>query len=534
MIRRSRRTLCLDWDKRFLRFVVARVGAGGVSLEDAHSHRIPADVDPENSATMGEFIRQCMARHRIRLSRVVLDVPREKAAINRLRLPPTPANEIAAAVRFQALRELPFALDEAEIDYVTLATDDAGRVTEVLLAAVRNETLSRLRDTVVSAGLTPLRIGLRPYANRMAVTQLPGMHDKRVLMIDVGPTMTEIDVVRGPVLAFSRSAQVSVPAMGGEMDGEDSRVSSKAALAEQELSDSAVAATVDELLVEITRTLQAYRAAEPGVTIEQIVIAGGTGLEHELLAAVDERFGLPATLFDPTLALAVSDREAAKLRAFSAALGLAWGMSHEGRLELDFLHPKRPLPPQFELKRRLRMAGVAASVVLLAGVSWVVADRIQRGRELSSLRRANEALARQVLSKAEIDIRSLEALEWRGEAEMSLWLDHLLELTRAAVDPGKQMLVTGMTCDTAKATVSLKVACTGLDVATRFVDALNAVEQRGQRVYRADYGPWQVGRTVDERFEGSMELRVELVSLAAHRDLRKERQRSYERLRDAP
>lgn len=532
MIRAVRKVLCLDWDKRSLRLVCARVGGGAVRLDDAHAHRVPPNVDVEDPAALGEFIAQCLARHRIRQTRVVVDVPREKAVINRLKLPPTPLNELAAAVRFQAMRELPFSLEEAEIDYVTLATDDSGRATEVLLAAVRRETLDRLRATVQAAGLTPLRIGLRPYANLVAVTHLPGMLDKRVLLIDVGPTMTEIDVIRGSTLSFSRAAGVGVPFAAGEPTGDDSRISSKAELAELELAEDAAAATVEELLVEITRTLQAYRAAEPSAAIEQIVIAGGTGLEHDLLAAVDEKFNLPATLYDPTLALGVDEREAGKLRAFSAVLGLAWGMSREGLLELDFLHPKRPLPPRFELKRRLRIGGIAAGVLLAAGVTLVAVDRTQRGRQIAALRQANDALAEQVLAKVEIDIHALEAEDWQAETRMALWLDHLLELARAAVEPGRQMVVTGLSCDLARSTVTLKLACSELGVATRFVDTLNAVEIDGKRVYRVDYGPWQIGRTVDPRFEGTMELRIELRELSAHHEARKSRQRQLEKLRD--
>ena len=60
---------------------------------------------------------------------------------------------------------------------------------------------------------------------------------------------------------------------------------------------------MNELLVEITRTLQAYRATESAKEVEQIVIAGSTGIESALLEAVDERFNLPAVLFDPTVVL---------------------------------------------------------------------------------------------------------------------------------------------------------------------------------------------------------------------------------------
>lgn len=189
MTKLPRKVLCLDWDARNLRLVVARPGRGQMLLEDAHAHRIPADVNPESPPALGEFIAQALRRHRWRHTRALLNVPREKAVINRLTLPPTPPDEVAAAVRFQAMKELPFPLDSAVVDFTVLRRDEGGRVTEVLLAAVPLEALEGLRATCRAAGLEPARTGLRPHANLVSVRHLPELAEKRVLFVDVGPTM---------------------------------------------------------------------------------------------------------------------------------------------------------------------------------------------------------------------------------------------------------------------------------------------------------------------------------------------------------
>ena len=102
MIRLPRNILCVDWDKRSLRMVVARIGGGPMQLEDAHSHRVPNTVDADDPQAMGGFIAQMQRRHRWHHRRVIVDVPRDKVVLNRMTLPPTPVSELAAAVRFQA------------------------------------------------------------------------------------------------------------------------------------------------------------------------------------------------------------------------------------------------------------------------------------------------------------------------------------------------------------------------------------------------------------------------------------------------
>jgi type IV pilus assembly protein PilM len=537
VIRLAKKILCLDWDKRSLRIVVARVGAGEMQLDDAHAHRLPANVDAEDPPAMGAFIAQQLHRHRIKHNRVIVDVPRDKAVINRLSVPPTPLTQLASAVRFQAMRELPFPVDEAQIDYVVTAKNEEGLATQILLAAVRLETLDRLRETCQAAGLTPARIGLRPYANMVSVTHLPAMLDRHVLFVDVGPTMTEIDVMCGDTLAFSRAASVNVPFAGGELDSEDSRVSSKAALSGLELADSVQSTAVNELLVEITRTLQAYRATESAESVDQIVIAGGTGTEHALVEAVDERFNLPATLFDPTVSLGVNEEEAPKLRAFASTLGLAWGLGEEGALELDFLNPKKPIPPRQSLKRKLRIAGIAAAVVLMVGTSWVVAERVERNRELAGLRAETSDLKDQVLENVEIEIKTLEAQEWDTEARAGVWLDHLLWLTREMIEPGKKMLVSDITFNLnpknlKNAKITIGLLCNDWQVATEFVDRLNELTtEDGQRLYKAEQRGWQDVKTIDpEKFKGKVDVDIELLELTGREPIQ-EREKDYRSMR---
>lgn len=517
MLKFSRKVLCLDWDKRSLRLLLARVAGGRLEIDDAHSHRVPGGVDIDDPQAMGGLLAQSLALHKITQRRVVVDVPREKAVINRLTIPPTPLDELAAAVRFQALKELPFAPDEAQIDYVVLQRDASGMATEVLLAAVRIEVLQRLQATCTAAGLELVRVGLRPYASLGGVRFMPGMAEKRVLLVDVGPVTTEISVFHGEQISFSRSASVSVPFQAGEIISDDSRVSALAERAGVELAEQAESAAVNELVVEITRTLQAYRATEANATLDQIVIAGGTGIEPGLSLAVDRRFGLPTTLYDPTGGLGVSPGEAGKLRAFASVLGLAASTTQDSAQGLDFLSPKRPVPPGQSLKRRLRVYGMAAAIVVVAAAGWVVSQFVSLNRQIGALdklvNKSDGELTRQVKELAQLDVLASEVQLWRDESKSMVWLDHLLQLTRLAIEPGKQMLVSDLEFIGNESKVRMKIAAASSDVANSFVKQLNEVRAAGKPVYQAKLGTWQDGQAGDARFKGRVDVEVRLIDL---------------------
>lgn len=534
-MRVSRKLLCLDWDKRVLRILVTRAVRGGVRIEDAHSHRLPPGVDADEPQTMGPLIAQTLARHRIHLKRVVVDVPRDRAVINRLTLPPTPPHELPSAVRLQALKELPFPLEDAHIDFVVLSRE-GGAATEVLLAAVRRETLERLRATCSVAGLELTRVGLRPCANLVSVQHLPGMAERRVMFVDVGPTTSEIDVFRGGLLAFSRAANVSVPFVGGELIGEDSRVSSKAELSNTSLSDEFESVAVNELLVEISRTLQAYRATESSATVDQFVIAGGTGLEPVLAQAVARRFNLPAVLFDPSGVLGVPPAEAAKLRSFSSVLGLAQGLSETGQLEIDFLNPKKPVPRGESLRRRLRLGALAAVLVVTALGTWMLHEFRQLDAAIARLDEAvngaGESFRNRVREMVKVELKTGEVVHWEQETAQTVWLDQLLWLTRSAVEPGKQIVVSQVEFDSDGAKVSLRLAAANLEAANTFLRQLNELEHEGRPVFRAALDRWDEVRDPGARLRFTTTLTIRLVELDRLREAARKREAENRKLLD--
>ncbi|MCA9242331.1 MAG: pilus assembly protein PilM [Phycisphaerales bacterium] len=518
MIKLPRKVLCLDWDKRSLRMLVAKIGRGDISLEDAHSVRLPANVDTENPESMGDFIKRSLERRNLSHRRVIVDVPRDRVVINRLTLPPTPLGEVAAAVRFQAMKELPFPLDDAEIDYAIFETEDK-KVTQVLLAAVRKDALEHIKRTCAAAGLTPARIGLRPYANMVAVRHLPAMRDRTVLLVDVGPTMTEIDVVRNERLAFSRSANVGVPFQFGELVMEDSRVSSKAELTDRELSDEFEAGSVRDLMLEITRTLQAYRAGEVDGHIDQIIIAGGTGIEAGLLEAVEARFETPTNFYDPTTVLSAPENDAIKLRAFSATLGLAWGLSREGLLELDFLNPKRPIPPRAELIKRTRLAGLAAAVVAVALIAWTVTEFRGRSQRIDTLKEDISTLRDEAKAARALDVRVMEAQDWDKERIDTLWLRHQAQIAQVIDEigqvgtPRESLLALKFT---ARDNGSITVELDAKDQATvlNLVQAIGRLmDDKGKPLYRAKAGDAQQSATSDAKFQRRMTVTIDIVEV---------------------
>lgn len=393
---RPGKLLAIDWDSRTLRVVHASLGRRRrARVEKMFAVAVPPAVDTADPAQIGALIRTALDQERITTRHAVVDVPRTEATLNTLRLPTGVPEELPGIVNIQIAKELPFPIAEAVVDFAVAPTEPGATTGEVLVAAIRREALARYEATFHAAGLKLDRVGLRPYANRVAVVELlkPAVPE-RVLLIDVGATFTEIDIIRDGFLAFSRAASVAVgpaeddapPTLSIARDPDDD-----AGQGDMPSSSLGRDGSIASLLIEVTRSLEAYRAHDSGARMDYCIIAGDAGLESRLADAVLSRMGIQAELYNPARCFGWSPDDGVDAGAFSATLGLVLAYGDESALQFDFLHPKRAVSAT---QKRLRKAPLAAAVGLLfvtaAGVAVAGITRPNRERLAAIEKRIKE------------------------------------------------------------------------------------------------------------------------------------------------
>ncbi|HVP13782.1 MAG TPA: pilus assembly protein PilM [Phycisphaerae bacterium] len=438
----SKKLLAIDWDARNLRLVLVRRRIDGVDLLKAVSIPVPPDVKMDDAEALGAFVREAVRQARVGVRQVLMSIPRDQVVLNALDLPPTPPEEMAAIVQFQIVKELPFGIEQATLDFAMGADCNPKEPFSVLVAAVRNEQLAFYRKVAYEAGLSVERIGLRPHANLVAVTaKAPEHKSKTLLLIEVGPQLTEIDVIRNDTLVFSRAASVALPEYGDIAAArlDDSRIASvEVRDREPEETDRR---SVNNLMVEIVRSLEAHRATDPSLNVDRIVVCGASGIEPQLSQMLAARFAAQAELYSPERILDLTPQRAKELRGFSAALGLA--MEH-GQRELesfDFLHPKKHVSKRAVQMKKMPIA--VATVLLFVGSA--VASYLQyvrpKQQEIDVLNKLMEPNRKAVKDIEEFKAQ-VEALEdWRDSEQY--WPEVLVSLS-ANFPPDDEVVATQM------------------------------------------------------------------------------------------
>ena len=380
------RFCALDFDGRQLRIVEAESSGGRTHIRKAVAADMPEGLDMADAPAVGEFVKYTLDQMHLAGTAVLMNVPRSKAVLKPLVLPPVsgPA-ELANMVRFQAAKELSFRPEEAVIDFTIEshygaqpAPEDEPQGEHVLVAAVQQPVREYYQQIAEAAGVRLLRLGLRPYANMRCVEAYAGTRARgRVALVHIAADETEIDVMEGGGLTFSRSAVIEIPPQPAE---------------DQPTSGEAVATVVQE----VARSLQSYMGVERGQGIEAIVLAGGTGIETQVAESLTARLNVPCEVLDLSAALELRETTP-DASAFISAVGLAVGQGDADAPPFDFLNPKRP-PVQRNVAKMLTVAGVAAVVLVVvaafagAGLHWYrAASQVSELTEqLKRLKQANK------------------------------------------------------------------------------------------------------------------------------------------------
>jgi type IV pilus assembly protein PilM len=515
----DRRILCVDWDAREVRVVHASFRRQKLKIEDVLAVSIPKDVNPQDADQLGGLLKDLLAQERIGCRRVIVDIPRNQAVLNTLSLPRASISDLAGMVAVQIGKALPFPLEDAVIDFAapTEGGEDTGPC-DILIGAVRREELGFYRQVCEAAGLRLERIGLRPYANRMAIHSFLGPQlPERVLIVDVGPGLTEIDVLHNGQLVFSRAADVYVPReepaerrvvadSGGEGDDADfgTRVITFGSLAEAGSRDTS--AVVADIIVEVTRSLEAYRATDAGAQMDCAVVAGGTGLEETLAEALHRRFGIRVETYNPSAILDDDPERGAAAMGFAAALGLVLTHAADDPAHFDFLHPKRQeMAAQVRLRKMPRVAAVLALFVI-AGIAFYVQGPAKDRARIAEL---EEQIAN---TKAEIKensklIRIVKDME-EFEKEQVVWLDVLNELI-ALLPNNKEVVLTNIDMYQADRKMVIGIRAADQMLESRIVDKLSEYRPEGH-----DGQYLLVSRSTTSRvdgdypFQGSLTIRL--------------------------
>jgi Tfp pilus assembly PilM family ATPase len=427
--------VALDIDGDILRVVTATLSGKTPRVTRIVSTKINWDgARKGDAATDAESLKKALEVLRIKPKEAVLAIPRGQVVLRPLQTPlVTDMRELAAMVSFQIVKDLPFRLDEAVVDFKLLrmvevlkpseatSTDnetetpaEARQGLELLVGAVKSEVVQYYTELAKGAGFKLAGLGLRSVAQADCL-ELCDLADSEnaVLMLCVRQDEITIEVISQSKLVFSRVAVLPELPAGEEQER----------LPEAEVS----AKKLQMLGVEVVRSLHSYDGMPGARPIKKFLVTGVTGMEGQIADLLASQLSVPGGIFDPGTCLKLKEEERSEAVGATAGIGLATSILKPGGLPIDFANPKKPAVEGSG--KRIKMVAIAAAAVVLLSV--VLGTRMH----LVKKRLKVKAAAQQELIEAEKKLPIYKKLKAQTKvvqgwmADSQNWLDHLAYLS---------------------------------------------------------------------------------------------------------
>jgi len=254
-----------------------------------------------------KILKELIAEAKMAGRYATVSLPVEKTFSTVITLPAMPANELAAAVSFEAQKYVPVPLQEVVLDWTVIsgderpaskgATDSVGSAAEgggqsaqILLLAVPKETINRVTKIVGQAGLKVAALEQEAFS---LARSLIGNDKNTFMVIDLGRRGTDIIVLDQGFIKLSHSLE---------------------------------SVSKEIILMEIDRIVNIFQMRY-NKKIGQCLLAGGRANEKEMFDFLSLKLKIPVKVGDPFARVGHEPKVAGFLKElapqFSVAAGLA-------------------------------------------------------------------------------------------------------------------------------------------------------------------------------------------------------------------
>lgn len=332
-----------------------------------------------------------------------------------VKLPPVQGDKLDQIVEFEAKQNVPFPIDEVTWDY-EVVSDPTSIEKEVVLVAMKSDSLNEIHDQVVASGVNGAGVDLAPSALYNSFRYNYPDCDEPVLVIDLGARSTNLIFVEDGRF-FTRNLLVGGASVTNAIakefgisfaEAEAQKVSQGfVALggAVEDHPDEAINAmskvmrnSMTRLHGEVMRTINYYRSNQGGSAPRRVLLAGGGASTGYIVEFFTEKLKLPVELYDGLRGVQIErglDEES--LRSSAPSLGELGGLALRSigacPTELELI-PDAIFSARDASRRApaLIMAAICIFVTLGASIFWCQSAEAAIQDRYNQLRSQGEGL----------------------------------------------------------------------------------------------------------------------------------------------
>jgi type IV pilus assembly protein PilM len=232
--------------------------------------------------------------------------------VKKITLPVMTERELAESIYWEAEQYIPFDIQDVNLDYQVLdpgtGPDSRGSM-EVLLVAAKKEKIADYTGVIAQAGRTAAVVDVDAFALQNAYETNYGLESGRVVvLLNAGASAININILQGDQSVFTRDISIGgnayTEAVQKELDlpfdvAEQLKKGIPVDGATFEEAQPVLHAVNENVLLEVQKTFDFFKATSSAEHIDRIMLSGGASRTDGFRQMLQERFNAPVEDFDP-------------------------------------------------------------------------------------------------------------------------------------------------------------------------------------------------------------------------------------------
>jgi type IV pilus assembly protein PilM len=343
---KSKAVVGLDIGSSAVKAVELKAAGKGFKVTAFGTEPVPPDsiVDGAiiDGTAVADAIRRLFENKAFKTKEVAASLSGNAVIVKKISLPVMTEAELAESIYWEAEQYIPFDIQDVNLDYQIL---DAGRgpdskgTMDVLLVAAKKEKITDYMGVITQAGRTAVVVDVDAFALQNAYETNYGLEPQSVVvLLNAGASAINVNILAGEQSVFTRDissgGNAYTEAVQKELNlpFESAELLKKGEAVEGASFDDVkpvLHAMTENVLLEIQKTFDFFKATASSDRIDRIVLSGGASRVDGFAQALEERFGAPVETFDPFRQIAFEGKrlgiaDAASIAPTAAvAVGLA-------------------------------------------------------------------------------------------------------------------------------------------------------------------------------------------------------------------
>lgn len=326
MFRRAKSVVGLDIGSSAVKAVELKGSGKSFKVAAFGSEPVPPDsiVDGAiiDATAVVDAVRRLFDSRKIRTKEVAASLSGNAVIVKKITLPVMTEGELSESIYWEAEQYIPFDIQDVNLDYQILESGQAAGAKgtmDVLLVAAKKEKIADYTGVISQAGRTPVIVDVDAFALQNAYEMNYGIEAGQVVvLLNAGASAININILNGDQSVFTRDISIGGNAYTEALQKELNLPFESADLlkrgqevegATYEDARPVLRAVTENVMLEIQKTFDFFKATASSDRIDRIMVSGGASRAEGFTEMLGERFEAAVEPFDPFKKVAFDARK---------------------------------------------------------------------------------------------------------------------------------------------------------------------------------------------------------------------------------